>query len=523
MASDSVTPSLTSAPSTGPAGAPDAISMARPSWIAKPALRPIQNSGEGWLARLTPKNRQWALLVLVLVVLDALMILGGLWLAYEIRFDSRLLVYNAPFAAEPYRALAFVSMPLWLLMFAAMGLYNHDNLMGGLTEYKQVIKACTAGTIIVILVSFMWREDFQVVSRGWLIFSWLFACMLVGASRFTVRHAGYRLRRRGWLTDRVLIVGANEQGIAMAEQWTQSPTSGMKVVGFLDDFKPMGTPVVEDLEVVGRPRQLKAQARKHNATEIVLVSNAMAWETFEEVIASASDSDPYTLRLSPGFYEIMASGVAVTNKTFVPLFTMQNDRLVGAEALMKAAFDFGMGMMLLILALPLMALIAVSLKLSDRERPVFIRHRTIGHGGQRFDMYKFRSSSDLEQPQAAATEQEPTPSRLEQWLYRTEIDKLPQLFNVVAGQMSLVGPRPQVVGNNDRDPRTVRYQQALKPGATGPWAVSSFWISDDEVRNDTHYVRNWTPWLDLQILFQTLMLTVSGCARWAWQLTRGQN
>jgi len=523
MATDSVTSSITA----GQVETTDSIAMPRPSWMAKPALRPIQSVGEGWLVRLLPKNKQWGVLILVLVFLDALMILGSFWMAAVLRFDSSLLVYNAPFDAVAYRILALVCMPLWLIMFAAIGLYNHDNLLGGLTEYRQVIRACTTGTIIVILVSFMWREDFQMVSRGWLLFSWLFSCLLVGTERFAVRHTGYLVRRWGWFTDKVLVVGANEQGIAMAVQWSQSSTSGMKIVGFLDDFKPLGTPIVGGLQVVGRPRQLKAQARKHGATEIVLVSNAVAWETFEEIIASANDSDPYTLRLSPGFYEIMASGVAVTNKTFVPLFTMQNDRLVGAEAFMKSAFDISVGAILTVLSLPLIFLIAVSLKLSQKDRPVLIHHHTIGRSGQIFDMLKFRSASDMEQThsgqKAPPIGPQPSPSRLEQWLYRSELDKLPQLFNVMVGQMSLVGPRPQVVGNIDRDPRTVRYQQALKPGATGPWAVSSFWISDDEIRNDIHYVRNWTPWLDIQILFQTLVLTVSGSVRWTRQFTRVHN
>jgi lipopolysaccharide/colanic/teichoic acid biosynthesis glycosyltransferase len=471
--------------------------------MAKPALPALPAPREGWLKRALPKNRQWTVYLLALVVLDAAAILGSLWLAFEIRFDSRLLTYNAPFAPDAYRSLALVSTPLWLVLFWSMGLYQQDNLMGGLIEYKKVVKACTSGIILIIMLSFFWREEFRMVSRGWLLFSWAFSTSFVLLARFGARHVAYALRRRGWLTDRVLVVGANEQGMAIAEQWNQSPTSGMQVVGFLDDFKPLGTPVVDGLEVVGRPRELRSLARELGVTEVVLISNAIAWETFEEILASNRESDPYTLRLSPGFYEILATGVAVTNKTFVPLFTLQHDRLVGVESFMKGAFDFGLGLTLLLLSLPVMAFVAVWLKLADRTRPVLVRHRTIGQGGVMFHMLKFRSGCD------EGVDATPRPAgRMERWLCRSELDKLPQLFNVVAGQMSLVGPRPQVVGQTMRDPRAARYQQALKPGMTGPWAVSSYWISHDETENDTRYVRNWTLWLDIQILFQTAALAL---------------
>jgi FlaA1/EpsC-like NDP-sugar epimerase len=103
----------------------------------------------------------------------------------------------------------------------------------------------------------------------------------------------------------------------------------MQVVGFVDDFKPMGTPVVNNLKVIGRPTSLYELVRQTGANEVVVVPNAVAWETFEEIIARANVQDGYTLRLSPGFYEMLTTSVTVTNKTFVPLLKINETRLVG--------------------------------------------------------------------------------------------------------------------------------------------------------------------------------------------------
>jgi lipopolysaccharide/colanic/teichoic acid biosynthesis glycosyltransferase len=343
-------------------------------------------------------------------------------------------------------------------------------------------------------------------SRGWLLLSWGLAFCLVGAERFLMRRVGYLLRRRGWLTARVLIAGANDQGCAIAEQWARAPTSGMAVVGFVDDFKPVGTPVVAGLQVLGRPSALDEVVRQTGAHEVVVVSNAVAWETFEEIIGRLSPRNGYTVRLSPGFYETLASGVVVTNKTFVPLFTVDVARLVGLDAALKLILDYGLGLPLTLLAAPFMAAIALGLRLS-RPGSVLDRYATVGQRRAVFTMYKFYDGvtwtmATKKQTTAGAVASGP---RLERFLARSGLDKLPQLFNVLLGQMSLVGPRPRVLGAADDDPSTAYNFQAVKPGLIGPWVVSASWASGNEAQDELYYVRNWTIWLDLQILVQTVL------------------
>jgi len=456
---------------------------------------------------------QWVALAGGLLTVDALAILSSLILAYTLRISSGLLTYHFQAEIDTYFKLSLVSVPVWLILFGVLGLYRRDKLLDGLAEYKLAVEACTGGMLVMIVVSFMWR-DLGVISRGWLTFAWVLSCGLVTLGRFLVRRVVFGLRQHGWFTARVLIVGANDQGIAMARQWC-STKSGMQVVGFVDDFKPLGTPVYDGLKVIGRPTALSELARQTQANEVVVVPNAVAWETFEEIIARASTLNGYTLRLSPGFYEMLTTGVIVTNKSFVPLLTIDDARIVGVEAFFKMLVDYGLGLPLLVLTFPLMALIAAGLKLVRPGEPILTRYQTIGQGGATFSMHKFNTRLSLAE---AEGRRRSTPlgrvlvSWFEQMLYRTGLDKLPQFLNIVRGQMSLVGPRPRVI-NEDVDPRTVRHLQTVKPGITGPWILADQWAPDDEIQNELYYVRNWTIWLDMQILSKSVLSWVGGLSR----------
>jgi lipopolysaccharide/colanic/teichoic acid biosynthesis glycosyltransferase len=437
----------------------------------------------------TAYHRQWQALIAALIIFDALMIWGSLRLAYDLRFVSSLLTYNAELSPTTYTVLEISGIPIWLGLFALAGVYQRNNLLGGTLEYKQVLKAGSAGVVVLVVLAFIWR-DVALVSRSWLVFSWIFLCGSVTVERFLIRRVAYRLRRRGWLTARVLMVGANDQGIAIARQWQQSRTSGMHVVGFVDDFKPIGTSVLDDLKVIGQPTALMQIIDQSDVDEVVVVPNAVAWETFEEIITQAGAAKDYELWLSPGFYEMLTNSVVVTNKSYVPLFTINEARLVGLDAIMKSVLDYGLGFGLLLLTLPIMGFIAAGLKLSRRS--VFMAHRTIGQADTIFSMWKFNTAADI-------------PNRLQRGLHRFALDKLPQLFNVLTGRMSLVGPRPRVVDDQSIDPRQVHNLRSVKPGLIGPWLVTEVWSSSDETRDDLYYVRNWTIWLDLQIIFQSIL------------------
>ncbi len=214
-----------------------------------------------------------------------------------------------------------------------------------------------------------------------------------------MRRLGYALRRHGWLNARALIVGASDQGCAVAMQWQANPTSGMQVVGFVDDFKPLGSHVANGLKVLGRPSDLQRIAEETEADEVVVVSGAVAWESFEEVINHTTQHGRYTVRLSPGFYELLATGVGVTSKSFVPLLTVDAHRLVGFDSLLKALLDYALGSLCLLLASPALAAVAL-MHLTGRRGPVLRRSQALGRQRRGFHPLpicpaSFRSGSQV--------------------------------------------------------------------------------------------------------------------------------
>jgi lipopolysaccharide/colanic/teichoic acid biosynthesis glycosyltransferase len=248
------------------------------------------------------------------------------------------------------------------------------------------------------------------------------------------------------------------------------------------------------------------------------VPDALAWESFQEVMGrAASRLDGLEVKVSPSFNEILTTGVKVDSTNFIPLFSVERVRITGLDAVLKNLLDYGLSLVLLVLLAPLMAVIALALRWTQesatsrpREAPILDRHLVQGLGGRSFLTLKFRTGSvgsirrNLLEPLPAKLAGQGTKhDRLNSLLYRTGLDKLPQLFNVVRGQMSLVGPRTISDESGDLYGPWLPGVLTVKPGMTGPWAVYDVPSLDDEIRSAMYYIRNWTIWIDLQVLFST--------------------
>jgi lipopolysaccharide/colanic/teichoic acid biosynthesis glycosyltransferase len=294
------------------------------------------------------------------------------------------------------------------------------------------------------------------------------------------------MRRRGHLMARALIVGADEQGRAIARQLRSEVDSGLRVLGFVDDFLPRGTPVEAPLAVLGHPGVLPALVQEHRVAEIVVVPGAMAWESFQSVLEQITLGGGPRIRLSPGYYDLLATTPRVAHRNFVPLFVVDSARLSGFDALLKALLDYGLGLLAFVLAAPVLAVILLA-RLG--RRPALVTHAYIGIGSR-----VFRARTLAAGPDDA--------------LAVTGLDRLPLLWPVLTGHMSLVGPRPIAAEARARYGRWLPSLASVKPGLTGPWAVVPVAALEEEMRGVLYYIRNWTIWLDVQILAQTVLVTL---------------
>lgn len=461
---------------------------------------------------------QWRLLIATLLIVDTLFVASAFRLAYFFRFELSLpLFYIHPETPLPfYETLSFLLSPAWLLIFALNGLYQRRHLLGGIQEYDRVFRAVTLGMLLVILVSFL--EPLFVFARAWLLFSWFFAFVGVAAGRFWIRRAVYRLREHGYFLSPALIVGANEEGRLLAQQLLGWRTSGLHVQGFIDNEFASGALVGNQLKVLGGVDQLDQLIKKHNIEELILATSALSRNEIVSIFTRYGLVDGLNLRLSSGLFEIITTGLEVKELAFVPLVRVNQIRMTGAERVMKFILDYAITLPGLIGITPLLLLIALAIKL-DSPGPAIYRRRVMGLNGRQFDAFKFRTmrvngDEILDQhPELKAELQrnhklknDPRITRVGAFLRKYSLDELPQLFNVLKREMSLVGPRMISPEEMEMYQKWGMNLLTVPPGISGLWQVSG--RSDisygERVNLDMQYIRNWTIWLDLQLLIQTI-------------------
>jgi exopolysaccharide biosynthesis polyprenyl glycosylphosphotransferase len=461
------------------------------------------------------------LFTVLLLAGDTLALASAFWAAFLVRFA--LLPYSAPLIPRDYALLIAAVVPAWLVIFAAFQLYDPRYLFGGRQEYARAFNAILVGTLALVIFGFFQRDGLTV-SRGWLALCWLLALLFVVGERFGLRRIVYALRRRGHLLAPALIVGANEEGQALAEQLRTWATSGLYLVGFADDSRAAGSHVLDGYRVLGGLADLEHLVAEGEIEELIVAPTALNREQLLEIFRAFGAHPAVNLRLSSGLFEIMTTGLQIEERACVPLISVSKARIGGLDAVVKRMLEVGLIAPGLILIAPLLAVTALAIRL-DSPGPVIYRRRVMGAGGREFDAFKFRTmfiNGDeilAAHPQLKAQlenncklRDDPRVTRVGKVLRRYSLDELPQLLNVLAGEMSLVGPRMISPPEMAKYGRWGMNLLTVKPGLTGLWQISgrADVSYQERVRMDMHYIRNWTIWLDLQILFQTIPAVLRG-------------
>lgn len=468
---------------------------------------------------LIPRSVQWYLYIAALVLSDALMIFFAFWLAYYFRFVAfeQYFDQTATVSFTTYSFLLFSVPFLWLVIFAANGLYAKDNLLGGTQEYSKVFNSAGVGFLVIVIAGFL--EPDLVIARGWLLLTWIFTFSFVGVGRFLWRRIIYSLRRQGFFLTPAVIVGANQEGRWLAEQLLKWETSGLHLVGFVDKKTPVTFPLFHDLVSLGTVEQLGEIIERYKVGEVILASSAISTRDYLlEIFRKYGVSDKVNIRMSSGLYEILTTGLTVNEFAYVPLVYVNKVRLTGSDTIMKFVLDYILALASLLVLSPFLLVAAVMVKRSS-PGPIVHKRLVMGLNGKQFHAYKFRTmvtNGDEVLAQHPELKEElarnhklkvdPRVTRIGAFLRKFSLDELPQLFNVLRREMSLVGPRmisPEEVAMYKQFDMNLL---TVLPGMTGVWQVSgrSDVSYEERVRLDMYYIRNWSIWLDLQILFQTI-------------------
>ena len=467
-----------------------------------------------------PKTQR-RLFLLTLFACDLLALSLASAVAYAFRFWLNLEIFDAgdPSPALYLRMTALL-IPWWILLFFQYRLYDLHYLLGGTHEYARILNASTLGMMSLIIVFFF---SHVVIARGWIVLFWVFSIMVVGLFRFGLRRVAYVARRRGYLRTPTLVVGADAEGCAIATQLREAQTCGAEVIGFLDDHLPPGEKTC-GVPVLGTVAQIQQIVAQRGVEEILLSTGALAREQVVQIYETFGSSSSVELRLSPGLFEILTTGARVKEWGYVPLVSINKVRLSDFETWVKTILDYGLTSAGLVVISPILLLIAIAVKL-DSPGPILYRRRVLGRGGVEFDAFKFRTmrvdgNALLAQcPELRAELQsnqklknDPRVTRLGHFLRKYSLDELPQLFNILRGQMGLVGPRMITPDEAEKYGKWKMNLLTVKPGITGMWQISgrSDISYEERIRLDMHYVRNYTFWLDFMILLRTIPVVLSG-------------
>ena len=462
-----------------------------------------------------------------LVVIDMLMVALAFWAAYNMRFEGfTAVLFDAEGISdvEFYQQTVFFLVPLWLGLFLIFKAYDRSILFSGHQEYTSIFNASTVGIMLVIVLIFL--DMNLVIARGWLILAWLFSVSFVWLDRFIIRRVVYEARRRGHFLTPTYIVGANPEGIAIAGHLMSAPQHGINVIGFLDDMLGAGEAVMPDVVVHGSTERAEELCGKFGVERLIVATSGVEREHLQAMFKRFVNVDDVSVWLSSGMYEMLTTGVRVQDIGSMAMISVNRVRLNGINMVVKTVIDY-VGAVLGLLALsPILLGIILIMKRTD-PGPIIYRRRVVGVGGKQFDAFKFRTmvvnSAEVlaehlaNNPEAKAEwdkyeklRDDPRVTRIGDFLRKTSLDELPQLINVLRGEMSLVGPRMITLDEVERYGQWDMNIHTVKPGLTGLWQISgrSEVSYAERVRLDMHYIRNYSFWLDLQILVWTVPVVV---------------
>jgi exopolysaccharide biosynthesis polyprenyl glycosylphosphotransferase len=473
--------------------------------------------------RVRNQSTRWLRLAIRLVI-DVLLLVVAFALAYWARYNAELVRDIAPEFRQPlgaFWATGVMFTGIALITFYSRGVYAQPR---GTSWFDQVtrIASCTLIAICLFLLSFLLFSP-TLPSRLFFVFLWAAVIGVFGVERYAVRRVRIALWQRGINEYRVIVVGATGAGQRVMRQIVTRPDMGYRLVGFVDDrevqrrwsvpFRPDQRP-----QRLGGVVDLYNFVAKGQVDELIIALGGTRRHDLPHLLTHC-DKHQVRYRIVPDLMEVRFDHTEIETLDGLPLIGLKEPALRGWRLVMKRAVDIALAGLLLLVLSPLLLLIALLIRLEKPRGPIIFQQKRAGRGGKVFMCMKFRSMRpDAEALKAQLLAQneadgpifkmknDPRVTRVGKWLRKTSLDELPQLFNILRGDMSFVGPRPPIPHEVVQYSPWHLQRLEVKPGLTGLWQVSgrSNLTFDEMVTLDLYYAENWSLMLDFKLMLQTI-------------------
>ncbi|MCB9005511.1 MAG: sugar transferase [Ardenticatenaceae bacterium] len=405
---------------------------------------------------------------------------------------------------------------MWISTFLLISVYDPKHVYKIVDEIQSVVLASGLATFLFAGYLYLTVRDFS----RWLFVLVVFFTLILTLSWRLIARIIFRVNRVAVAERRVLIIGAGEVGRRVGQMIAQSHWMGLTLAGYLDDDPDKQE---KGLPVLGKLSTVREIIGREMVDDVVVALPQRAYGQVNKLVLSLHDM-PVNVRVVPDYFSLALYRATVEEFGGLPMINLRDPALNSVQRLVKRLFDLVIGSFFVLLMLPILSIVALLIKF-DSSGPIFFRQQRVGENGRIFQMVKFRTMIvGAEKLQKKVNEingngelihkkeNDPRVTRIGRLLRRTSLDELPQLFNVIKGDMSLVGPRPEMPWLVDHYEPWQHKRFAVPQGITGWWQVNG--RSDKPMHlhteDDIYYIQNYSLWMDLYILIKTPFVVLRG-------------
>ena len=478
-----------------------------------------------------------------LVISDALIAVASFMLAFYTREGVSVFAAGGTFAWSdrfaPYGALLVFVVAIRLLSFRYCDLYRVRGEFSFVDDSIRIFKATAIGSLLIVAAAFLYRGGFEFrafsYARSIFVTDFIFVLVFVGLLRFIIRAVQMFVRSRQINLIPTLVVGRGPEASLFIREMRERPALGYRVIGVVDT-RPVDAPLsYEDVPVIGTLDSLPEVIRDSGANEVIIADADVNGDALFEVMMRCGRRRGVEFRIAPSLFNCLPRKTEIDQIGVLPMIRLFREPLSSGARILKRTFDLVVAALAIVLLFPIWILIALIIKL-DSKGPVFYTQERVGMDGRLFLLYKFRTMKAGADPELHREYQrafiagraeanigndnkptykllaDPRITRTGKVLRRTSLDEVPQLLNVLLGDMSIVGPRPPIPYEVEAYELWHRKRLDMKPGLTGLWQVSgrNRLPFEEMVRLDLFYIENWSLLLDLKIILRTVLVMIEG-------------